>query len=102
MIYVNLLGFGFLSVATIFFLYRTVRLDGRQVWRDPEFYGLVMYAIAALSYFQAVARVVGGGSVSLAEQRSINLIMLLTLVWSVSFAAMRKGLLDAIFYRYAK
>lgn len=99
MIYVNLTGFGLLSAATIYFLWRTIRAEGRRVYRDPEFYGLVVYAIAALSYFQAVARVVGGGSVTIAEQRSINLIMMLALTWSVAYAAMRKGFLDALFDR---
>jgi hypothetical protein len=102
MVYVNLVGFGFLLAATIYFLVRTIRADGRQFYRDPEFYGLAMYAIAALSYFQAVARVVGGGYISLTEQRSINLIFMLTLAWSVMYTAMRKGFLDELFRRYAR
>lgn len=100
MIYINLAGFGFLTAAATWFLVRTIRQDGGRFYRDAEFYGLVMYALAALSYFQAVARVIGGGHVSLDEQRSINFIMMFALAWSVAFTAIRKGFLDEIIKRF--
>lgn len=94
MIYVNLVGFGLLLAASVYFLVLTIRQDRRTFYKDAEFYGFAMYALAALSYFQAVVRVLADFPVGIAEQRSINLIMLFALIWSVSFAAIRKGFLD--------
>lgn len=102
MIYVNLTVFFLITIAAILTAVTIARRDRSEFYRDFEFYGSVVYACAAFGYFQAALRIIIGLHVATSEQRALNLLFGLSLLWSIMIIALRRGYVDGVFDRIFK